>query len=207
MGQRPPQRNVLIGSRASREFHNKLACVVHTPSEMSKPHTPTVHRVLHELCAELGCEQVADAVIAGARIRVEDCDVAFIHDEAFDARTLFVYIDLGSIRGDRLSTYEYLLALNTELTAGARGVMSLHPETGRILYSFQYVLAQFASGADLLDTTTRFIQAAVDGDHDRVGSPLPAAWRAQLKTRARAPRAPWLDEVIRSHASRSGPSG
>lgn len=129
--------------------------------------SPTYRRVVSELCAEVGFKNPEILLTHNGQLRIDDCFVSFLYDEAFLRNQLFVYIDLGPVTGDKERAYEHLLKLNTELTAGARGVMSLHPETERVLYSFQYPLSAEASGRDLLGTIVCFVNGTVDGTHPR----------------------------------------
>jgi hypothetical protein len=123
---------------------------------------PTYRRVVIELCKTVGLT-TPEILLAGGQLRIDDCFASFIYDEAFERHRLFVFIDLGPVTGDKEKAYEHLLKLNTELTAGARGVMSLHPETHRVLYSFQYPLSSTSTGLDLLNNILRFIGTAKDG--------------------------------------------
>ena len=114
-------------------------------------------RVIEELCQLVGFQN-SDILVQGAgKLRINDYLVSFIHDEAYDPNILFVHIDMGPTTTDREDAYKTLLKLNFELAAGKRGVLSIHPETNRLFFSFYYELNEASSGRHLLDSLVLFV--------------------------------------------------
>ncbi|RFP09332.1 hypothetical protein D0T25_24305 [Duganella sp. BJB488] len=130
------------------------------PASAFRPGSPQAGhyaRVIRELSKVVGFE-AADEILLGARLRIDDYLIAFIYDDEFNPNELAVYVDMGKPGGGDLAlAYGVMLKINFELDAGSRGVISMHPDTGHLFYSFRYPLNAQASGQSLLDTLIRFI--------------------------------------------------
>lgn len=113
-------------------------------------------RVLTQLCELVGFADTS-ALAEGAKLRIDDYVVCFFHDETETPSHVAVYVDLGAPRQDRLQALEVLMQLNFSLGAGSRGVLSIHPQTQRVFYSFNYRLDDAATGQALLDTLIRCV--------------------------------------------------
>src|SRR6266446_9317300 len=127
-------------------------------------------RIVEELCAVLGQTANAHLLLEGGAMKIDKYAVWLVHDAPFDPGHMFVYVDLG-VPSDPAVAYKRLLKLNFELGAGVRGVMSLHPENDRVLYTFRYPLTAASSGQDLLKTLLRFAGGvSPDGAENKPGS-------------------------------------
>lgn len=124
-----------------------------------KPRTRAIHyaRVIRELSGLVGFE-LADEILLGARLRIDEYLISFIYDEEFNPNELAVYVDMGKPgAGDQAHAFRVLLKINFELDAAARGMISMHPDTEHLFYSFRYPLNAEATGPALLDTLVRFV--------------------------------------------------
>lgn len=113
-------------------------------------------RVLKQLCELIGFTNTG-ALTNGAKLRIDDYIVCFFYNEEEAPNELAAYVDMGPPGKDHLQALEVLMQLNFSLGAGARGVLSLHPQTKHIFYSFRYKLNESASGQELLDTLIRCV--------------------------------------------------
>jgi hypothetical protein len=126
---------------------------------MNEP-TPTpaataFRRVVTELCAHVNIGD-PERVIKGGKIGIEGCTFCLLLDESREHDGIFVYVDLGlSHEKDKAHAYKMLLKINFGLLAGAKGVMSVHPDNDHVFYSFRYPLDESASGERLLATLLR----------------------------------------------------
>jgi hypothetical protein len=119
--------------------------------------TERYRRVLNQVCRAVGFRD-ADALAQGSQLRIDGHLVTFVHDDVDAAADgIAVYVDLGPVRGDVRRALEVLMQLNFSLGVGSRGVLSLHPQTRHLFYSFRYALTASASGQALLDTLIRCI--------------------------------------------------
>jgi hypothetical protein len=124
--------------------------------------TPTpaeaFERVMKELCDLVGFRDHS-LLVRGGKLRIDEYTVSFIRDANYMPDNIFVYVDMGPCTNlsDKEGAYKALLKINFELLAGARGSVSVHPETENIFYSFRYVLDEKASGRNLLDSLIRFV--------------------------------------------------
>lgn len=125
--------------------------------------TSNFKRVVEELAQLIGFKE-PELLIQGGKLRIGECLVTFICDQASEPGHIFVYVDMGPPTVDRKDAYITLLKINFELDSGARGVFSIHPETNRLFYSFRCELNEKASGRSLLDSLLRFVgDAALEG--------------------------------------------
>lgn len=141
-------------------------------------------RVIKDLCDLVGFRD-HEILLKGGKLRIDDYRISFIYSPNIyspnrDAENLLVYVDMGMPSGNREQAYETLLKINFELGIGNRGVISVHPNTNRLFYSFGFLLNDAASGRALLDTLIRFAGDAALGAIDllpekRVSPPLPSA--------------------------------
>lgn len=115
-------------------------------------------RVLKELCELVGFKDY-QLLVRGGKLRIDAYTVSFIRDEHYMPDTIFVYIDMGPCKNkdDLAGAYKVFLKINFELLAGARGAISIHPQTENIFYSFRYQLDEQANGRRLLDGLIRFV--------------------------------------------------
>jgi len=118
--------------------------------------TQHYQRVLSQLCKLVGFTNT-EALANGAKLRIDDYVVCFFYDEAEAPDEVAVYVDMGPPGKDHHQAMEVLMQLNFSLGAGARGVLSIHPQTRRIFYSFRYKLNESATGQALLDTLIRCV--------------------------------------------------
>lgn len=116
----------------------------------------TSQRVLQELCKLIGFNQ-ANALAEGAKLQIDDNIVTFVYDEQLAPQELVAYVDMGPAKSSEAHALEALMKLNFSLGAGSRGVLSLHPVTGHVFYSFRYALDKSASGQSLLDNLIRCV--------------------------------------------------
>jgi hypothetical protein len=121
-------------------------------------HAEVFQRVIKELCELVGFRD-HNLLVKGGKLRIDDYTVSFIRDAEYMPDHIFVYIDMGPCgnSSDKEGAYKALLKINFELLAGARGAISVHPETENVFYSFRYELGEKASGRNLLDSLIRFI--------------------------------------------------
>ncbi|WP_207004439.1 hypothetical protein [Trinickia mobilis] len=119
-------------------------------------HSSNHRRVIEDLCGLIGFKD-HDILLKGGKLRIDDYLVSFIYNPHYDPANLLVYVDMGAPSGDREHAYETVLKINFELGIGNRGIISLHPKTQRLFYSFGYALDDTASGRALLDTLIRFV--------------------------------------------------
>ena len=113
-------------------------------------------RVVKELCGLVGFTD-HEMLVNGGKLRINEYLVSFIYDEGFNPNQLFVYVDMGIPASDREDAYKVLLKINFELAAGIRGVLSIHPQTNHLFYSFCYALNSTSTGRHLLDSLIRFV--------------------------------------------------
>ena len=114
-------------------------------------------RVLAELSTIVGFKEV-DALSSGAKLRVdENFTVSFLFEEPLSSDHLLVYIDLGPTTGHGDGAFAQLMKVNFHILAGARGTLSLHPESGHLFFSFSFLLDQSASGEKLLEHILRSV--------------------------------------------------
>jgi hypothetical protein len=118
--------------------------------------TASFRKIMNQLCSILGFEQT-DALANGAKLRIDAHLVTFVHDDIDAHDGISVYVDLGSIEGDESHALGVLMQLNFGLGVGDRGVLSLHPQTRHMFYSFRYALTPASSGQALLDTLIRCV--------------------------------------------------
>jgi hypothetical protein len=116
-------------------------------------------KLIKELCERLGFLQ-PDVLLNGGQLRIGLHLTSLVYDEKFDPGHVFVYVDLGLPPHDEPEVHQRLLRLNFDLAAGARGVMSLHPENDHVLYAFRYPLNESSSSRELLNMLTLFINEA-----------------------------------------------
>lgn len=114
------------------------------------------YRVIEGLCNAIGFSEPS-ILVQGAKLRIDENLVSFIYDEPYNPNTAYVYVDMGAPKENLDDVYKKLLKINFGLSAGERGVMSLHPETNHLFYSFCFPLSEEATGRGLLDALTRFI--------------------------------------------------
>ena len=112
-------------------------------------------RVIKQLCELIGFSD-HNIVLQGGKLQIDDYRISFIFNPSYDAKNLLVYLDMGAPAGDREHVYETLLKINFELGIGQRGLISMHPQTHHLFYSFSYLLDEAASGRVLLDRLLRF---------------------------------------------------
>ncbi len=145
-------------------------------------------KVLAELSQLIGFKDI-DALSAGGKLRVNDSFTAsFILDEKLSPDRLLVYIDLGPLRENRDRLLAQFMKINFELAAGARGTLSMHPESEHLFFSFGVVLNDLASGEALLEHILRFV--AWLGSETADAGPLPTTGAdADGKSLAAAERA------------------
>jgi hypothetical protein len=118
-------------------------------------HASNYPRVIKELCALIGFAD-HNVLLKGGKLQVDDYRISFIFNICHDPKNLLVYVDMGTTAGDPVYVYETLLKINFELGIGRRGLISMHPQTRHLFYSFAYLLDDTASGRALLDTLLRF---------------------------------------------------
>src|SRR4051812_8701237 len=119
------------------------------------PVAAAFRRVVTELCALVNISE-PELVIQGGKIGIEGCTFCLMLDESREHDGIFVYVDLGPSRErDKAHAYKMLLKINFGLLAGAKGVMSVHPDNDRVFYAFRYALDELASGERLLATLLR----------------------------------------------------
>ncbi|HWW08247.1 hypothetical protein [Collimonas sp.] len=118
--------------------------------------TSNYQRVVKELCELVGFKDHG-LLVNGGKLRIQDYRVSFIYNQAYDPKNMLVYVDMGVPSGDLEQTYKTMLKINFQLGIGERGVISLHPETGHLFYSFGFELDDEALGRSLLDTLIRFV--------------------------------------------------
>jgi hypothetical protein len=122
------------------------------PTSAPTPAASAYRRVVTELCARLNVDD-PESVMKGGKIGIEGCTFCLLLDETREHDGIFVYVDLGpSHEKDKAHAYKMLLKINFGLLAGAKGVMSVHPDNEHVFYSFRYPLDQWASGERLLAT-------------------------------------------------------
>jgi hypothetical protein len=121
-------------------------------------HADVFERVMKELSDIVGFRNHS-LLVNGGKLRIDDYTVSFIRDADYMPDNIFVYIDMGPCmnHSDKEGAYKALLKINFELLAGARGAISVHPETENIFYSFRYLLEDKAGGRNLLDNLIRFV--------------------------------------------------
>jgi hypothetical protein len=121
-------------------------------------HSEVFERVIKELCELVGFRDPG-MLTRGGKLRINEYTVSFIRDAAYMPDNIFVYIDMGPCKDgtDKENAYKTFLKINFELLAGARGSISVHPQTEHIFYSFRFQLEENATGKNLLESLIRFI--------------------------------------------------
>jgi hypothetical protein len=118
--------------------------------------TSHFERVMQELGQIIGIADTG-ALCRGGRLRLDGHLVTFVHDDTHAAAGLCVYLDLGPAPCDQAHALKVLMQLNFGLGVGERGLLSLHPQTQHVFYSFRYPLSESAKGQALLDTLIRCV--------------------------------------------------
>jgi hypothetical protein len=118
--------------------------------------TSHFERVMQELGRLIGVADT-EAFGRGGKLRIDGHLVTFVHDDTGGADGLCVYVDLGPAPCDQAHALKVLMQLNFGLGVGERGLLSLHPQTQHVFYSFRYPLNESAKGQALLDTLIRCV--------------------------------------------------
>lgn len=149
---------------------------------------PKYESLLREFCEVVNVKEV-DALLETGHLRIDDCDLALMHDEQLDAEAIFVYVDFGELPADKkkVDSYRSMLQANYFIGSPHDGQLSIQPETGRAVLAARVVMSRVDDGNEFAEILSGYVEQAEQ-------------WRdsAKEKESAAQPIGPAPDELARA---------
>jgi hypothetical protein len=137
-----------------------------------------LRRLFAEICTLIGVACEASGASCGT-LRIADFDVLLVCD-ADKPQHAAAYFDLGPLPEEgRQAVMMQMLEINHGIGPSCKGMLSVEPESQRVLCVLPFVLDELTTGRAVLDELTAFAKELRDGDQeteDRAqGESLPRA--------------------------------
>lgn len=117
--------------------------------------------LLREFCKAVNVEEV-DRLLETGHLRVDDFDIAVIHDEELDPELIFVYTDFGELPADRPKrlVYRSMLESNYFIANSHDGILAIQPDTKRAVMTARVNMSHVNSGTEFAQILSGYVDHA-----------------------------------------------